>query len=873
MNGEKEGNDETKNDGRNPFVSSQAEEDYEELLLSPERRNRLRNKRLRRVHVGIRVRPFLPHEEPDSVLAVRGNKNLMLVNPLVFPGASSELVADMVLAGSKADMDLSDWVRPFEFGSCLWSLKPPEEAAVPSSDTAVEFCDQVRLYNELGKPLVDSLFEGVHISAFAYGMTGSGKTYSMIGADPLALHLATSKSYGLIPSALIDMMDRAAELWKLTQIPRTQEDASSDDDDDEEDLRPTTPTQEDVPSSVSMRMSIMEVYNDRLRDLLSPNRDTQPLRIREDPLSGPYATGLECVTIDLSEPKEARDSMVLQLLSVASAIRVTADNSSAVEGGSSSSSSGARNKKASSLQGHETSSRGHALVNVDLEISGITTRAQLVDLAGSERSSGDVASSGPLGKRGRITESSPTTQSTASAKVQQQRQRERIEIGRSLSNLNVIINGLAKGDDPASLPFRECKMTWLLKQGLAMDAHVVMLGTVSPSAGSYEETMQTLLYAERLQRMKNAATSATPLKQLIDQSLVTKVLNEPLELLQRISEFQQEQQQLKTTKSSSVAGGLSTPTRSSSSSFSSSSASDSSRKASMRGLEVSDPRQRLVRLTDFLRRLAYPHGPPPDIQVVMQAAAASAISPTISTSGLRSPHTPSRNTVRSQVLPTSRSGTTPPASPPPQQRGGGMSENDPDMLMMMRGGDNTTPSGGGGGDPRVEVSRLRNANANLEMELHAVKVDRDVLELRVTEGRADVTALRQRCKELEQVESRATTLQEANEVLQHQLSGSHTEVELLRRELMELREENARCLRAASEKEAEVVYLSRRFQEEEQESVAERFRLEQLNQLAVAWHAWRCAVSCEISDVKPVFMLESGARRLTPPASPSHRFE
>jgi uncharacterized protein with von Willebrand factor type A (vWA) domain len=35
-----------------------------------------------------------------------------------------------------------------------------------------------------------------------------------------------------------------------------------------------------------------------------------------------------------------------------------------------------------------------------------------------------------------------------------------------------------------------------------MDAHVVMLGTVSPAASSYEETLQTLLYAERLQRIR-----------------------------------------------------------------------------------------------------------------------------------------------------------------------------------------------------------------------------------------------------------------------------------------------------------------------------------------------------------------------------------
>jgi hypothetical protein len=68
-----------------------------------------------------------------------------------------------VLAGSDANMDMSDWARPFEFGACLWSMGEGN------------FCDQHQLYNCLGKHLVDSMFSGIHVSAFAYGQTGSGK--------------------------------------------------------------------------------------------------------------------------------------------------------------------------------------------------------------------------------------------------------------------------------------------------------------------------------------------------------------------------------------------------------------------------------------------------------------------------------------------------------------------------------------------------------------------------------------------------------------------------------------------------------------------------------------------------------------------------
>jgi len=99
-----------------PFKPSAAEEEYEEMLLSPSQRNRIRNKRRRKVFVAVRVRPFLPHEADDDAEGVRGvlvvrGSTIFLVNPLVFPGASSELVTDMVC------LRASRW--------CLVPLPPP----------------------------------------------------------------------------------------------------------------------------------------------------------------------------------------------------------------------------------------------------------------------------------------------------------------------------------------------------------------------------------------------------------------------------------------------------------------------------------------------------------------------------------------------------------------------------------------------------------------------------------------------------------------------------------------------------------------------------------------------------------------------------
>jgi len=353
-----------------------------------------------------------------------------------------------------------------------------------------------------------------------------------------------------------------------------------------------------LPRSISLRLSVLEVYNDRLRDLLSPGTGAeQPLKIREDPLNGPYAVNLERVPVDLEEAKEEREDSVLQLLSLASAIRVTADTlTPQAHGNASKSGKNGKGGSSEAPEGHEKSSRGHVIVNVDLEVNGVTTRAQLVDLAGSERAPTDRAlmlphhqkkNSHSAKKHGYFKDSSTSSSalapsSSADAKLQALRNKERVEIGRSLSNLNVIINGLARGDEPASLPFRESKMTWLLKQGLAMDAHVVMLGTViwfmringwaglcwfcriyksrdrvmywhhfsfapthlpthfisapydyqvSPAAECYEESLQTLQYAERLQKLRSASNRApgAPIRKLVNPLLIYKVFIDAFE--------------------------------------------------------------------------------------------------------------------------------------------------------------------------------------------------------------------------------------------------------------------------------------------------------------------------------------------------------
>lgn len=82
------------------------------------------------IDVAIRVRPFLDGEyqhgkdKPADLctLAIRGERVIVLAKPNVLPGASSELITDMVLAGTAAELDFIDWARCFSFDRCLWSL-------------------------------------------------------------------------------------------------------------------------------------------------------------------------------------------------------------------------------------------------------------------------------------------------------------------------------------------------------------------------------------------------------------------------------------------------------------------------------------------------------------------------------------------------------------------------------------------------------------------------------------------------------------------------------------------------------------------------------------------------------------------------------
>ncbi|XP_043250453.1 osmotic avoidance abnormal protein 3-like [Colletes gigas] len=204
-------------------------------------------------------------------------------------------------------------------------------------------------------------------------------------------------------------------------------------------------------------LSYLEIYNERLRDLLQDGM-SDLLTLKEDPNRGTYvAGGLREVTV-----KDAAECARL------------------VEQGD-------KRRAAAATKMNAASSRSHAVLTLSLETLAINDdsktentvkrgRLHLVDLAGSERQ----ARTGATGDR----------------------LKEAASINLSLSALGNVISALAAGHG-RHVPYRDSKLTRLLRDSLGGNARTLMIACVSPSDVDGEETLSTLRYAARARCIKN----------------------------------------------------------------------------------------------------------------------------------------------------------------------------------------------------------------------------------------------------------------------------------------------------------------------------------------------------------------------------------
>lgn len=358
------------------------------------------------IKVVVRVRPFNRRELDRGAKCVVRMKDAQTI--LVPPPEAEER-----LRGSKGGK-ANDGQKVFAFDKSYWSFDRNDP----------HFAGQDNLFVDLGAPLLDNAFQGYNNCIFAYGQTGSGKSYSMMGYGEEA---------GVIPRICQDMFERI------------------------------TAMQKDKNLSCTVEVSYLEIYNERVRDLLNPSTKGN-LKVREHPSTGPYVEDLaKLVVRSFQEIQHLMD-----------------------EGNK------ARTVAATSM--NETSSRSHAVFTLtvtqkrhDVETSMDTEKVakiSLVDLAGSER----ATSTGATGAR----------------------LKEGAEINRSLSTLGRVISALAeismgKKKNISMVPYRDSVLTWLLKDSLGGNSMTAMIAAISPADINFEETLSTLRYADSAKRIKNHA--------------------------------------------------------------------------------------------------------------------------------------------------------------------------------------------------------------------------------------------------------------------------------------------------------------------------------------------------------------------------------
>ena len=267
---------------------------------------------------------------------------------------------------------------------------------------------QQTIYEYTTKNLLSGILDGFNATVFAYGATGAGKTYTMLG---------TSKEKGIMPRSI-------SELFKLLTSYKNKE--------------------------FKMIVAYIEIYNENIRDLLG---DGNVIDITEDPGKGVILVGAKEIEVNNTEN-------FYDLLSIGNNKRTTG-----------------------STNNNEYSSRSHAVLRIILDnidknsneiISG---KFILVDLAGSEKTSSSLTNN-----------------------LNQERQKEGSNINKSLLALGVCINALASKSK--FIPWRNSKLTRILKDSLGGNSRIVMISTISPSVFNIEETINTLVYSNRAKNIQ-----------------------------------------------------------------------------------------------------------------------------------------------------------------------------------------------------------------------------------------------------------------------------------------------------------------------------------------------------------------------------------
>uniref|UniRef100_A0A3B5ARW3 plus-end-directed kinesin ATPase n=1 Tax=Stegastes partitus TaxID=144197 RepID=A0A3B5ARW3_9TELE len=356
------------------------------------------------VKVAVRVRPFNSREigkESKCIIQMSGNTTT-IINP-------------------KQAKDN----KSFNFDYSYWSHTSPED---------VNYASQMRVYKDIGEEMLLHAFEGYNVCIFAYGQTGAGKSYTMMGKQDV------KDQQGIIPLLCEDLFTKIND-------------------------------NTDNSMSYSVEVSYMEIYCERVRDLLNP-KNKGNLRVREHPLMGPYVEDLSKLAV--TSYNDIQDLM----------------------------DSGNKARTVAATNMNETSSRSHAVFNIiftqkrhDAETDNTSekvSKISLVDLAGSERAD----STGAKGTR----------------------LKEGANINKSLTTLGKVISALAENKKKKKvesfIPYRDSVLTWLLRENLGILC--VCVSSLTCVIVLNDTFLCVLRYADRAKQIRcNAVINEDPNNRLV----------------------------------------------------------------------------------------------------------------------------------------------------------------------------------------------------------------------------------------------------------------------------------------------------------------------------------------------------------------------
>lgn len=326
--------------------------------------------------------------------------------------------------------------------------------------------DQETIFDAVGKNYIQEMLEGYNCTVFAYGQTGTGKTYTMSGDINILGDLESQDKIllgehaGIIPRVLVDLFKQLSQ--------ETDE--------------------------YSVKISFLELYNERLKDLLAENESAEEnIRIFDN-----YAG-----SNNSKHSNNTSSSINKQTMKT-----INGNNSSSSTMPTSSSSSitvkgmeeiyiksanegldllmgGSLKRKVAATKCNDLSSRSHTVFTIITNVARTDPvsgeqyikigKLNLVDLAGSE----NINRSGAENKRAQ----------------------EAGLINKSLLTLGRVINALV--DHSQHIPYRESKLTRLLQDSLGGRTKTCIIATISPAKISMDETISTLEYATRAKSIKN----------------------------------------------------------------------------------------------------------------------------------------------------------------------------------------------------------------------------------------------------------------------------------------------------------------------------------------------------------------------------------